>query len=149
MKKSILRNEQGFTLIEIISVLVILGILAAVATPKFMNLQEDARVQAANAAIAEVQARLSIGYGQYILRSGGTVPPQVRRICTHTVGGVVFGVNDTTVLPTNCNGTVPELGDFVAGLTRTDTVATITVSQVNGVALAANATGTWTLPTAP
>ncbi len=43
MKKSILQNEQGFTLIEIIAVLIILGILSAVAVPKFMNLQADAR----------------------------------------------------------------------------------------------------------
>ena len=39
-RKPILRSEKGFTLIEIISVLVLIGILAAVAVPKFINLQE-------------------------------------------------------------------------------------------------------------
>jgi MSHA pilin protein MshA len=39
-------NQKGFTLIEIIAILVILGILAAVAMPKFLGLQKDARKSA-------------------------------------------------------------------------------------------------------
>ncbi|MBY6095730.1 type II secretion system protein [Ferrimonas balearica] len=39
-----MKRQQGFTLIELVVVIIILGILAVTAAPKFINLQKDARV---------------------------------------------------------------------------------------------------------
>lgn len=60
--KRLVRNEEGFTLIEIIAVLIILGILAAVAVPKFMDLQQSARDKAVWGAIAAVKSQVMMDY---------------------------------------------------------------------------------------
>ena len=66
-KTPVLKNEKGFTLIEIIAVIIIMGILAAVAVPKFFSMQEDAKIAALNGALSEAAARFNLAYGKYIL----------------------------------------------------------------------------------
>lgn len=137
-----LANEHGFTLIEIIAVLVILGILSAVAVPKFIDLQDEARQKAAQAAIAEVKSRLSMGYGQVLLATGSE-PANVAAICAQ-VG--------TSVLPDLSDGENEDLtsaqigGDFLVNLAVSGDTATITVSQVQGQGLTSDVDDTWTLP---
>ncbi len=68
MKKNPVRNQKGFTLIEIIAVLIILGILAAVAIPKYFDLQEDAAKAALRQAVAELVSRDNMMWSKYKTR---------------------------------------------------------------------------------
>ena len=70
--RNILKNQKGFTLIEIIAVLVILGILAAVAVPRFINLQADAELQAIEGAFAAGASQLSMQYARDLLQGTAT-----------------------------------------------------------------------------
>ncbi|MDR3044427.1 MAG: prepilin-type N-terminal cleavage/methylation domain-containing protein [Desulfovibrio sp.] len=101
------KKEQGFTLIEIIAVLVILGVLAAVAVPKYFDLQENARQSAVDAAAAELQARLNQRFAQALLAGSDCAAAQTAAqnevSDTSVIGGgwTVTGISwsDTTTTP--------------------------------------------------
>lgn len=61
------QGEQGFTLIEIIAVLVILGILAAVAIPKYNDLQYQAYVKTAKAALPSFVTLATNDYHAFVM----------------------------------------------------------------------------------
>jgi prepilin-type N-terminal cleavage/methylation domain-containing protein len=90
-------NQKGFTLIEIIAVLVILGIMAAVAVPKYLDFADAARQKAAQAAIAEMRGRLSQAQAKYVLTNGNA--PTGAALYTYARDSNQFGANLTNLGP--------------------------------------------------
>ncbi|WP_417883706.1 type II secretion system protein [Vibrio rumoiensis] len=59
-----MKKQNGFTLIELVVVIVILGILAVTAAPKFLNLQDDAKVSAVKGLAGAIKGAAGITYGK-------------------------------------------------------------------------------------
>lgn len=67
------KQQSGFTLIELIMVIVVLGILAAFALPKFANLSGDARAATLQGAFASVKATSAMVHSSFLAKNDSTV----------------------------------------------------------------------------
>ena len=86
-----LRNQKGFTLIELIIIIVILGILMAVAIPTYIDLKTEAANGAAKGVFGALSGANAILYAERIVKGGGI---------TYTMGNVVGSANIAGVAAT-------------------------------------------------
>ena len=104
-----LQNQKGLTLIEIIAVLVILGILSAVAIPRYLKLEENARSRAFDNGLRELNALESLTWADQKTSESGFISD------AKTFGSINFDIGDdfkwNTGDPTLTGGTMLFKGD--------------------------------------
>jgi Tfp pilus assembly protein PilE len=65
-------NRKGLTLIEVIFIIIILGILAAVAVPKYLDLSKNTEKAVAESLVGSMRSALSIYFAQFLAKQKGT-----------------------------------------------------------------------------
>ena len=155
-----LKSKKGFTLIEILMVIMLVAILAAVALPQFVDYRNEARNAAVNAALAAVRTGILNASAQMAMRCNSN-PGTFPALASLTGNSLITGGNCTALqitaaadaqivagvgLPVNpWGGSVAAGGPGAANnvVTASAGAATANIDCVTGVAYVSGGAGGW------
>jgi prepilin-type N-terminal cleavage/methylation domain-containing protein len=90
----ILRNDKGFTLIELVIIIILIGVLAAIAVPRYVDLRENAVVANAQATLDAGRAAIMLEFADDVLSSGTYLSPTTAA----STAGAKFVPGDRTLI---------------------------------------------------
>ena len=124
-----MKMQKGFTLIELVVVLVILGILAAVAVPKFINLSGEANAAALKSVKGAVESASAINYAASVAGNANAYAISAGDSCATIIAasGILQSDLGSQYTVSGSIGTGASAGD-------TDTSCTITQTATSNTA---------------
>jgi prepilin-type N-terminal cleavage/methylation domain-containing protein len=91
---NILKNKKGFTLIELVIIIILLGVLAAIAIPRYVDLRDQAVRASAQATLDAGRAAVQLDFADQVLNTGA----YTAAIGDGTANGATFVAGDITDL---------------------------------------------------